>query len=360
MKNNNPNIKFPVFLSVFFAAVIISAMISGLFYMSGRMRNILGYDTVFPVPDLSSIFGSNRKWISGLDQGRLKILIATGDVIPARSVNREASLRNNFRWPFENTVSFLSSADITLINLEASLIAGCPVVSTGMVFCGSQRNIEGLTYAGIDVANLANNHTRNYGEAGLAATERLLAANNIKYSGTGDITFLESKGSRFAFLGYNDLEGDHPAADQLVIRQVKEAKSMANIVVVSFHWGVEYVRQPTERQIQLAHTAVDAGADLVIGNHPHWIQPIEFYRGKLIAYAHGNFIFDQMWSEETRTGMVGKYTFYDDRLVDAEFFPVKIRDYGQPYLLEGTEKDRVMETIKKASFDLSAKISSGL
>jgi poly-gamma-glutamate synthesis protein (capsule biosynthesis protein) len=243
----------------------------------------LGDDTEFSEPDFESIFGSVRNRISDFDPSRLRTLIATGDVIPARSVNRQSTIRNNFRWTFENTAAFLSSADITLVNLESPLIAGCPVVSSGMIFCGSRRHVEGLEYAGIDLVNLANNHTGNYGLAGLAETEKLLVENSIKYSGAGEIITLEVRGISFAFLGYNDLEGDRLMTDKLVIGQVGEAKSKADIVVVSFHWGTEYVRKPSERQIQLAHKAVDAGADLIIGNHPHWIQPVEFYKGKLIV-----------------------------------------------------------------------------
>ena len=88
---------------------------------------------------------------------------------------------------------------------------------------------------------------------------------------------------------------------------------------MAYHWGAEYVSVPTvgagiaeDDPVEIGHLAVDAGADFVIGNHPHWVQGVELYKGKYIAYAHGNFIFDQMWSYETRVGVVGKYTFYDE------------------------------------------------
>jgi poly-gamma-glutamate synthesis protein (capsule biosynthesis protein) len=89
--------------------------------------------------------------------------------------------------------------------------------------------------------------------------------------------------------------------------------------------------------------AIDAGADLVIGNHPHWIQPVELYNGKLITYAHGNFVFDQEWSLETKQGVVGRYTFYDTQLVDVEFLPVLIENYGQPHFLMGAEKQFILD-----------------
>lgn len=113
---------------------------------------------------------------------------------------------------------------------------------------------------------------------------------------------------------------------------------------------MEYTDQPTQRQKELAHLAIDTGADLVIGNHPHWIQPVEIYKNKLIVYAHGNFVFDQMWSAKTREGIIGRYTFYGDRLIDAEFLPVQINDFGQPRFLTGETKSVLLEVLKQQSY----------
>ena len=101
----------------------------------------------------------------------------------------------------------------------------------------------------------------------------------------------------------------------------------------------------------MAHLAIDSGADLIIGNHAHWIQPLEIYKDKLIMYAHGNFIFDQMWSQETREGVVGKYTFYNKKLVDVEYSPIQIDDYGQPHFVEGEQKERMLKNLHKISHD---------
>jgi poly-gamma-glutamate synthesis protein (capsule biosynthesis protein) len=126
-------------------------------------------------------------------------------------------------------------------------------------------------------------------------------------------------------------------------------QGIADIIIVAFHWGIEYTDMPSERQKQLAHLAVDSGADLVLGNHPHWIQPVEIYQDKLIVYAHGNFVFDQMWSEKTREGVIGRYVFYDDKLVDAQFIPIYISSYGQPDLAESPRKEKILETMKRSS-----------
>ena len=90
---------------------------------------------------------------------------------------------------------------------------------------------------------------------------------------------------------------------------IQALKRQVDFVIVAFHWGIEYTALPTQEQRGIAHQAIDAGADLILGNHPHWVQATEKYQGKYITYAHGNFVFDQMWSQETREGVVGKYTF---------------------------------------------------
>ncbi len=137
--------------------------------------------------------------------------------------------------------------------------------------------------------------------------------------------------------------------EKKIEEEIKEARKNADIVIVAFHWGEEYTNQPNKVQRELAHLAIDSGADLIIGNHPHWIQPVEIYKNKLIMYAHGNFVFDQMWSEKTKEGVVGKYTFFDKKLVDAEFLPIKIQSYGQPYFLEGKEKEDILKSLLKES-----------
>lgn len=302
-------------------------------------------------PNLDSIFKDDHSWVATLSASRKRTIIATGDIIPARSVNYQESRRNNFKWPFEKTAEMLRSADLTLVNLESPLLKKCPLTNEGMVFCGSEKNIEGLIFAGVDIANLANNHSANYGEEGLIDTVELLRNNNIQGSGTGSLVTKNVKSLEFGFLGYNDLEQSQNEISQVykdkIISDITEAKKQVKVVVVSFHWGVEYTSLPTRRQQDLAYLAINSGADLVIGNHPHWVQPIEIYKNKIIVYAHGNFIFDQMWSKKTEEGVVGKYTFYDNKVIDVEFLPIKIEDYGQPYFLEGNYKKQILNEMKE-------------
>ncbi len=310
-------------------------------------------------PTLEQIFSSDHTWVKSLPSEKIRTLIATGDVIPARAVNFQVVKLNNFLWPWEKTAEVLRSGDLTLINLEAPLLKNCQPTTQGMVFCGDQKHLEGLNFAGVDVANLANNHLGNYGPQGTEETDALLKGGEIESCGVGEWALKNVRGLRFALLGYNDVGASpsplSPADEKVIAEQIRAAREQADIIVVSFHWGNEYVTPPSSRQRDLAHLAVDAGADLIVGNHPHWIEPVEIYQEKLITYAHGNFIFDQTWSEETKKGVVGRYTFYENKLIDVEFLPLYILGYGQPQLLEGEAKQSILTSLEKASHELAEK-----
>ena len=261
-------------------------------------------------------------------------LLVTGDVMLGRTVNTRTIQKNDFAWAFKNTADFLKSADLTFINLESPLVENCPQTDTGMIFCEDVRHVEGLKFASIDIASVANNHSLNYGEKGLKNTKEILQSEGVLPVGITNPKYTKVKGIKIALLGFDDVEC-YPnyiecAGEENVKNDIKEASQNSDLVIVMFSWGVEYTDSPNKRQVDLAHLAIDSGADLILGNHPHWIQPEEIYKGKLIKYSHGNFIFDQMWSEETRKGVIGKYTFKGTELEDHEYVSVKIYDYGQP------------------------------
>lgn len=339
-----------LFISI---GIVCIALLSGLFIWknveSNKSQNgylpfskpFVSQPTPVPVQPLTL-----EQFFDGVDSTKyskenLRVLLVTGDIIPARSVNTRTLGYNNFLWAFEPTAPVLRDADVTYINLESPLTSDCVPTDTGMIFCGDSRHIQGLTYAGVDVVNLANNHLGNQGKQGIEQTASYLQKAGIVYSGIeNNPQYLEVGGMTFAFLGYDDIEsqpGVSRADTDTIVEEIQTARSHADVVIVQFHWGVEYVSQPTDRQKQLGKLAIDSGADLVIGNHPHWIQPVQIYKDKLITYAHGNFIFDQMWSEKTREGVIGKYYFYNNTLVDAEYLPIRIEDYGQAQIIQDEE-----------------------
>lgn len=285
-------------------------------------------------------------------------LMVTGDVLTARTVNQKTVAMNNFHWPFEKTAEVLRSADITFINLETPFVSNCPIRTDGMVFCGDPRNVQGLQFAGVDVVTFANNHAGNAGKTGVEETMNILKNAGMQVIGVTGPAIREVNGIKFGFVGLNDVEKYGFIADvtgDRLQQEIQQARTQSDVVVVQFHWGEEYRYQPTQRQRQLAKDAIDAGADLVVSNHPHWIQAVEKYKDTLIVYSHGNFVFDQMWSQQTREGIVGRYTFQGKTLVDVAFFPVFIENFGQPRWLEGKEKTRILEILKKESQTLSTK-----
>jgi poly-gamma-glutamate synthesis protein (capsule biosynthesis protein) len=301
-----------------------------------------------------------RELSPGLDPSRLRTLIATGDVIPARYTDVQIRNRSDdFLWPVVATSGLTSSADLTVINLEAPIIEGCPYHDSGFTFCGRPGIMGAFQHAGVDVVTIENNHIGNWGLNGITETKQRLDSAGLRWADRTTAAIVDVRGLKFGFLAFNAVGEriDRPAMDA----QIRALRPQVDVLSVSYHWGAEYVSVPTagagiaeDDPVEIGHLAVDAGADLVIGNHPHWVQGVELYNGKYIAYAHGNFIFDQMWSYETRVGVVGKYTFYDEQLVRVEYVPVLSFDYGQPVVMTGAEAQAVLDGMKAASEVIAA------
>jgi poly-gamma-glutamate synthesis protein (capsule biosynthesis protein) len=314
----------------------------------------LTLDGVFPPRDLSSL---------GLDTSRVRTVIATGDVIPARFVDVRIRERgDDFLFTVEATKHITADADITVINLEAPLIETCPYHDVGFLFCGRPGFTAALQAAGVDVATLENNHIANYGRPGIEETVAHLESAGILWVDRDNPAIVDVRGLRFGFLAFNAVGEilDRPA----MVQRISALRPIVDVLAVSYHWGAEYVSLPSvapgiadDNPVEIAHLAVDAGADLVIGNHPHWVQAVEIYNGGFITYAHGNFIFDQMWSYETRVGVIGRYTFYDDRLVGVDFVPVLIHQHAQPVPMESAEGQAVLDGMKAASEELAAALA---
>ena len=262
-------------------------------------------------------------------------LVFGGDVMLGRSVNTRILKNKDFSWPFRKISTLLSEADLTMVNLESPFRTGCSATDTGMIFCADPRSVEGLQTAGVDIVNLANNHINNQGQEGVNETLDILNKNNISFVGAihESPAIFTVKNTKIAFLGFTDIASGSPeistATPENMKSQISEAKKSSDLVITTFHWGNEYSLRSL-RQQELAHLAIDSGADAIIGHHPHWVQEIEIYKGKPIYYSLGNLVFDQMWSEATQKGLVVRLTYFGSSLVRQEQFPVKIVDYGQP------------------------------
>ena len=263
-------------------------------------------------------------------------LLFGGDVMLGRSVNTRILKYEDFSWPFRKISSLLSEADLTLVNLESPFRSGCKQTDEGMIFCADPRSAEGLLSAGIDIVNLANNHINNQGQEGIDETGKVLSQAGIASVGQNKPYFVTIKNTKLAFLGFTDIASGSleisTASPDNIKSQISAAKKVSDLVIATFHWGNEYSPRSLHQQ-ELARLAIDSGADVVIGHHLHWVQEVEEYLGKPIYYSLGNLVFDQMWSEETRKGLVVKLTFSGKNLIKQEQFPIKIFDYGQPVAL---------------------------
>lgn len=285
-------------------------------------------------------------------------LVAVGDIMLSRNVGQEIVKHKDYKYPFLKTAPFLQEADIVFGNLESPLYRGPPVESPSMIFRADPECAEALAWTGFNVLSLASNHILNQGEKGLVKTLELLSEEEILGVGAGrnkeeahTSKIITKKGIKIAFLAYvypgnpeagEDSGGVAIMKTEELKEDVERARRQADLVVVSMHAGTEYTRYPNERQIGFAHSAIDFGADLVLGHHPHWFQTVERYKDKYILYSLGNFVFDQMWSEETREGMVASI-FLDQKGVRAlEFLPIKIENYSQPHFVGGESKEKLL------------------
>lgn len=305
----------------------------------------LTYQTLFSPTDLSN-----------LDQSKLLVIVATGDIIPARGTDAQIR-RQGADYPFDGVgiKDILSQADLTIADLEAPLLNNCPVHNEGFTFCGQSAFAKAMARAGIDIVSLENNHIGNYGAPGITETISHLQASQIDYADRQRLAVKAINGIKFGLLSFNGITG-WPILDQGAVAAITKAKSEVDVLMVAVHWGKEYQLVPTadpgiapEDPLVIGRQLVDAGADLVIGNHPHWVQGVELYKNALIVYAHGNFIFDQSWSTETSQGVIGRYTYYGKRLIKVEYIPVQIANQAQPAVAEGQVADDILRRLHQST-----------
>ncbi len=240
-------------------------------------------------------------------------LLFVGDIMMTRSVEEKIKdLNKKFIFPFLNILDYLKTFDYVIANLEGPISDKGTKVGNKYSFRMKPEVAEALSKANIKIVNLANNHIFDYGKIAFEDTLKNLEKNNIKYFGNSyEPLIIEKEGIKIGFLGFSDflkhLEVREnkigiAVANNNLSEIIRKAKEKVDILIVSFHWGEEYQELSNERQRKLAKIAIDSGADLVIGHHPHVIQDIEKYKDKFIFYSLGNFIFDQNFSKETMIG----------------------------------------------------------
>lgn len=258
------------------------------------------------------------------------------------------------RDPLAHFAATLSEADFTLGNLE------CPVATAGQALESkifsfrAKPQVLAHLKGRFDALAVSNNHSGDYGKAAFLETLSLLDRRGISYFGGGRNLaaahaplWIERQGLRIAVLGYNEFKprsfeagADSPgiawSEDSQVVADIRAAKAAGADVVIPFmHWGWERETQPSERQRQLARTMIDAGADVVVGGHPHVTQGAEYYRGHLIVYSLGNFVFDGFELPEAKRGWLLRLTMDHHGLIAWDTLAAQMDEEGTPYPAHG-------------------------
>ncbi len=252
--------------------------------------------------------------------------LAVGDIMLSRNVAGEIQKAKDINLPFSKMADILKSTNFNFANLESPITDSPVVGGHSLIFGAPTSTADGLVNYNFKILNLANNHALDQGLHGLNYTYQTLDGLGINHMGIGsDKTqawqpaIINENGINICFIGasYASINDSGKTTNNYVARiedleNLKSAilnlKSSCDFIVATMHAGTEYTRTPNKAQTTFAHKAIDYGADMVIGAHPHWVQTIEKYNGKYIFYSLGNFIFDQEWSQETKEGLTLKIT----------------------------------------------------
>ena len=295
---------------------------------------------------------------------------AVGDIMldgTARPVLQE----NGYDYPFVHMRPVFKDSQVVIGNLEGPLTTrGTAEEGKTYTFRSPPDKVSAaLKQAGFGVVTLANNHTLDYGPEGLAQTLEALDAVGIQHIGAGaDLAaarraaIVSVNGQRVAFLGYSVTlpetfyAGVHTAGtafghEAQVRDDVIAARQQADIVIVSFHWGQEGKTELRDYQTHLGHVAIDAGAQAVLGHHPHILQAIEYYKGGVILYSLGNFTFGS-YSKTAATSAVAQLSFRHGRLAALRMVPILVNNFEvqfQPRVLTGADADAVVGNLQRLS-----------
>jgi poly-gamma-glutamate capsule biosynthesis protein CapA/YwtB (metallophosphatase superfamily) len=315
-----------------------------------------------------------------------------GDIVPGRNVHNKMIAFGDFTHPFQKVAAELGSYDLTFANLEGNLSPNIepPEDPHTFSFVSDPAMIDGLKLAGIDAVSLANNHStwnsEGWGVNALLDTLDSLDAAGFSHFGGGreigqarQAWVSEIAGKRIAIIGidgvtaneearadgatvwlsefggdgYAGATGDSPGTNPYILDDVlsnlESLVSQYDIVIPYFHFGIEYVAVPPDWAVEGARAAIDAGATMVVTNHPHVVQGMEVYNGKPIVYSVGNFIFDQMFSVDVRQGQILEIVVRESRVVGLRFRGVEIEDFNQPRLMTSGEHASQMDRFWSAT-----------
>jgi poly-gamma-glutamate synthesis protein (capsule biosynthesis protein) len=265
---------------------------------------------------------------------------------------------NNPAYFFEGVKSIFERDDFTLVNLEGALTTATEKEEKEFNYKGDPAYAEILVHGSVEGVTLANNHTFDFLEVGFQDTVKALNKQGVAYTHFETAIIKEIRGMKIGFLGYKGW-GYEKSACTLLQKQVAEMRAAGvDFIVANYHWGDMRVYEPTGQQIRMAHFAIDHGADLVLGHHPHVLQGLETYKGKNIVYSLGNFCYggspvsrdaDTIIYQQTITFSPSSGTILnlDHRIIPAHVTATPEKNTYQPVLAEGNEKSRILIKFKR-------------
>lgn len=306
------------------------------------------------------------------------LITAAGDIMLAGRAEeylKEKALPCSY--PFDALRPILGQGDIGFANLEGPVtLGGERVTDKTFTFRMEPQALDGIVGAGFTLFSIANNHILDYGPTGLSDTIRNIETHGANHSGAGmTITearapaFIRVKGVRVALLAYSatfpesfyagpGTPGTAFPMEEFLDEDVPRAKSSSDLVIVSFHWGQELMETPKDYQRDLAHRAVDLGANIVFGHHPHVVQSIEVYHGGIIFYSLGNFAFGS-YSEKVKDSIIARVFVTPGTRITAEVIPINVHNTEvlfQPRPLTGDRAHAVLEHLQRISQPLGTEI----
>ncbi len=286
-------------------------------------------------------------------------LLAVGDIMLDRSVMLKTQATGDYNHPFLLIDPLFKQYDLRVANLEGPITNFKSIANgTGgarFTFTFSPNFVEPLKNR-FEFLSLANNHSHNFGQAGLDQTRKFLDDAGVQYFGGPENTlgniFVTSSynGITFGFIGYHQLVEKN---FENIIAEAKRLDSEVDLLIAMPHWGIEYEQiNPSYLQKKEGHEMIDAGVDLILGAHPHVVQPIEIYKDKVIFYSQGNFIFDQYFSEETQTGLAVGMNIEkvnSKTKVDYKLIPLDINAQSQPSVAVEPKRQKVLDHLSMYS-----------
>ena len=259
-----------------------------------------------------------------------------GDIMLDRGVKQMIDQvgRGDFDFPFAEIKEDLAKYDFLFGNLEGPVSNKGSDVGSIYSFRMDPKTIAALKQAGFKAVSVANNHSGDWGLAAFKDTvARLNEAEILPVGDANDPKIIHIRGVKIGLVGFSDFPTPASRAEpELIKKRILQARAEADIVIASFHFGVEYEKMPSGRQRSLAQLAADSGADLIIGHHPHVAEPVELYGNSFIAYSLGNFVFDQSFSDKTMESSFLTVNIKNKKIVGVREHKLALNSYFQPYI----------------------------